>query len=249
MAGNAFTVINPGYRIVLDGDAPPEREGDDYRLAVDVSPLWSDVNYSDTWPVGELAITQNAQTGKVHVPHLPITRMQSIIQQPLRAIDEASGATKRAKRLLSNIGPGVDLGAYVEYATGQTAAVISAGRVVLSQGDAKKSFYWELGPCKTKGLPESCNERSAQDQFRQWVDLLQTADAPMLRDVGLSLRDLQSAAHQGRVVGSIEIGKSPFELKSILGSPNVRMVYVTSARLRCSPQDRIECRFHPLPKR
>lgn len=151
VAGNAFTVINPGYRIVLDGDAPPEREGDDYRLAVDVSPLWSDVNYSDTWPVGELAITQNAQTGKVHVPHLPITRMQSIIQQPLRAIDEASGATKRAKRLLSNIGPGVDLGAYVEYATGQTAAVISTDASFYRKAMRRSRSIGNWGRAKPRG--------------------------------------------------------------------------------------------------
>jgi hypothetical protein len=246
VAGNAFAVTHPGYRIVFDDQV--QRQGRNRALALYISPLWSDVNDSDQWPLAELAITQDISTAKVRAPSLPLVRIDHVLAEPARTSREQGEAAGRAMTLLSNIGSGVTLGAYIEYAAGGVPESKASRRVTISHQRLKRPFYWELGTCSSKGLPESCDQLSAQQQFKQWVALLQASDTAMLRDMGLDLSELRNAAAHGAIIGSLEVNASANRLRLLLSGKKVRMVYVVSARLACTSATSAECVLRQRPK-
>ncbi|MFF4775466.1 hypothetical protein ACFY05_21670 [Microtetraspora fusca] len=192
-------------------------------------------------------------SGEIVVPQLPFSRMTPLLFSMKPEISHD------ASMLLDRLPNSVTVTAVVELkrplAVDEVKKInrlvsvdilLSPLRPMAGSGNDKwksKPFYWpNTITCEERDRPK-CDDNDPFSQFRDWVAGLKETDSPILKEFGLDLSRLRTAARQGLVYGWIAHGQPKVARLDMTGP------HVKDARIaEITPIDDEDQIVEPLPR-
>lgn len=265
---NAFRATHP-ESIVTMADSTWKRPSDE--MAIE---LWIDQNLEYQAPRGTyialaFAVRQDGDSGRIHYTAAydrASVPLQDFLGKLSAESSTLSAAIRRIGRLgnvpakqaldeeLEKMGRTKEVTTVIELKEPLTVSDIRKrkhlgyGNAIFSPATAAgPPIYWDY---RTTWFCQHCGEdrEGMTDDFRFWVNRLESTDEAALNEFGLSLTRLRQVARAGKVYGYIEHDANPVLLRKLLKQDHIRTMYLVRTQAHCADIELNECVPGPWPK-
>ncbi|MEV4808045.1 hypothetical protein AB0K18_49365 [Nonomuraea sp. NPDC049421] len=257
VTANAFRVSHPEY-VVDYGDRAFQRRPDEMAIDVHVS-----ANMEGEGAVASFSIRQDEASGRISYTmggdRRPVPLGEAIrrldtpdsrkLASALRRVGKGGEPAKEeVDATLQRVSRAKKVTAVVELARPMTIDEIRSHKHlpvdngVFSPALSEVPVYWDnmLGTfCRMCG---GDGDEITQD-FRRWVDSLQSSDEQALQHFGLSVARLKDAARNGKIYGFLRPAENPLLLRKLLKQDYVKSIHIVRIADHCTKDDPNECQW------